>query len=355
MSNQRTFASMAWSAKGKVTRRERFLAEMDQVIPWPQLLALIEPHYPKAGQGRQPLGQEKMLRIYLLQQWFNPSDPQAEDAIYDSESMRRFARVELGDDVVPDESTILRFRHLLERHGLTQAIFDSITGLLEERRLLLRSGTIVDATIIAAPSSTKNASATRDPEMKQTRKGKNWHFGMKLHIGADKRGIVHTVRATNAAVADVTQLSELLHGGEREVFGDQAYWKEDDQQFLKSWGMHYRINRRPTPRRPLSERWRMINRERWRTRACGEHAFRVIKQLWGFTKVRYHGLAKNLARAQTMFALANLYQVRRQLLPQGARCALWETFGQQAVSVALSAGPIITQPPFVEPDCHDHF
>ena len=321
MGNQRTFASMAWQAKGKVTRRERFLAEMDGVIPWTRLLGLIAPHYPKAGNGRQPLGMEKMLRIYFLQQWFNLSDPQAEDAIYDSESMRRFARVELGDEVVPDESTILRFRHLLERHGLTQAIFDSITGLLEERRLLLRSGTIVDATIIAAPSSTKNASATRDPEMKQTRKGKNWHFGMKLHIGADKRGIVHTVRATNAAVSDITQLPDLLHGQEREVFGDQAYWKEDDRAFLESWGVRYRINRRPS-RRPLSKRWRMINRARSRTRARGEHAFRIVKQLWGFAKVRYRGLAKNLARAQTMFALANLYQFRRELLPTELRCGL---------------------------------
>jgi transposase, IS5 family len=321
MGNQRTFASMAWQAKGKVTRRERFLAEMDAVIPWTRLLGLIAPHYPKAGNGRQPLGMEKMLRIYFLQQWFNLSDPQAEDAIYDSESMRRFARVELGDEVVPDESTILRFRHLLERHGLTQAIFDSITGLLEERRLLLRSGTIVDATIIAAPSSTKNASATRDPEMKQTRKGKNWHFGMKLHIGADKRGIVHTVRASNAAVADITQLPDLLHGQEREVFGDQAYWKEDDRAFLESWGVRYRINRRPS-RRPLSKRWRMINRARSRTRARGEHAFRIVKQLWGFAKVRYRGLAKNLARAQTMFALANLYQFRRELLPTELRCGL---------------------------------
>jgi len=321
MGNQRTFASMAWQAKGKVTRRERFLAEMDAVIPWTRLLGLIAPHYPKAGHGRQPLGMEKMLRIYFLQQWFNLSDPQAEDAIFDSESMRRFARVELGDEVVPDESTILRFRHLLERHGLTQAIFDSITGLLEERRLLLRSGTIVDATIIAAPSSTKNASATRDPEMKQTRKGKNWHFGMKLHIGADKRGIVHTVRATNAAVADITQLPDLLHGQEREVFGDQAYWKEDDRALLESWGVRYRINRRPS-RRPLSKRWRMINRARSRTRARGEHAFRIVKQLWGFAKVRYRGLAKNLARAQTMFALANLYQFRRELLPTELRCGL---------------------------------
>ena len=163
MGNQRTFASLAWNGKGKVTRRERFLAEMDAVIPWSRLVRLIEPHYPKAGQGRQPLGLEKMLRIYFLQQWFNLSDPQAEDAIYDSESMRRFARVELGDEVVPDETTILRFRHLLEQHGLTQAIFDAVADLLEERRLLLRSGTIVDATIIAAPSSTKNASATSRP------------------------------------------------------------------------------------------------------------------------------------------------------------------------------------------------
>ena len=229
---------------------------------------------------------------------------------------------ELGDEVVPDESTILRFRHLLEQHGLTHAIFDAVADLLEERRLLLRSGTIVDATIIAAPSSTKNASASRDPEMKQTRKGRNWHFGMKLHIGADKRGIVHTVRATAASVADITQLPDLLHGQEREVFGDQAYWKEDDREFLEAWGMRYRINRRPTSKRPLSARWRMINRARSRTRARGEHAFRIVKQLWGFAKVRYRGLAKNLARAQTMFALANLYQVRRQLLPAGARCAL---------------------------------
>jgi hypothetical protein len=187
MGKQRTFASLAWNGKGKVTRRERFLAEMDAVIPWPRVLRLIEPHYRKAGQGRQPLGLEKMLRIYFLQQWFNLSDPQAEDAIYDSESTRRFARVELGDEVVPDESTILRFRHLLEQHGLTRAIFNSITGLLEERRLLLRSGTIVDATIIAAPSSTKNASASRNPEMKT------------VHRRLRQAGRVGTVSAGKAA------------------------------------------------------------------------------------------------------------------------------------------------------------
>src|SRR5258705_2860563 len=163
MGNQRTFASMAWNGKGKVTRRERFLGEMDAVIPWPRLVRLIEPHYPKAGQGRQPLGLEKMLRIYFLRQWFNLSDPQAEDAIYDSESMRRFVRVELGDEVVPDETTILRFRHLLEQHGLTQAIFNSISGLLEELRLVLRSGAILGATLISATTSSKNASARPGP------------------------------------------------------------------------------------------------------------------------------------------------------------------------------------------------
>src|SRR5262245_6789964 len=192
MGEQRTFASVAWNQKGKVTRRERFLAEMDAVIPWERLIARIERYHPKAGAGRQQLGLEKMLRIYFLQQWFNLWDPAAEDAIYDSESMRRLARVELSEDVVPDETTILRFRHLLEEHRLTEVIFAEVRELLEQRRLLLKSGTIVDATIIAAASSTKNASEARDPEMKQTRKGKNWYFGMKLHIGTDLRGLVHT-------------------------------------------------------------------------------------------------------------------------------------------------------------------
>ena len=220
------------------------------------------------------------------------------------------------EDVVPDETTILRFRHLLEKHGLTKGIFDAIKWLLEEKQLFLRSGTIVDATIISAPSSTKNATKKRDPEMKQTRKGNNWFFGMKLHIGADKRGLVHTVTATNAAGADIKQLPQLLHGDEREVFGDQAYWKEADRVAFEACGVRYRMNRRPRSKyHPLSERWRKINRARSRTRARGEHPFRVIKTLWGFTKVRYRGLMKNLARAQTMFALANLYQVRRHLLP----------------------------------------
>lgn len=322
MEKQHTFASVAWSQKGKVTRRERFLAEMDAVVPWAELLQVIAPHYPKAGNGRQPLGLEKMLRIYCVQQWFNLSDPQAEDSLYDSESIRRFVRIELSEDVVPDETTILRFRHLLEQQGLTAKIFELVKELLQAKRLLLKAGTIVDATIIAAPSSTKNAEKARDPEMKQTRKGKQWHFGMKLHIGTDTRGRVHSVVATNAATADITQLDELLHGDESVVYGDKAYWKEADRQAFEAAGVRYRMNRRQAGREPLSERWRLINRARSRIRARGEHPFHVVKRLWGFAKVRYRGVAKNLARAQTMFALANLYSVRHQLMPAGAKCRL---------------------------------
>ena len=323
MGEQRTFAGIAWSQKGNVTRRERFLAEMDAVIPWAELLAVIEPYYPKAGRGRQPLGLEKMLRIYFLQQWCNLSDPQAEDAIYDSEAMRRFARVELGDDVVPDETTILRFRHLLEEHHLTAAIFEAVRELLTAKRLLLTSGTSVDATIIAAPSSTKNAAQARDPEMKQTRQGNAWHFGMKLHVGTDLKGRVHRVTATHAGVADITQRPALVHGEEGVLYGDQAYGKEADRQTFEAHGVRYRVNRRAAaPHKPLSARWRAINRARSRTRARGEHPFHVVKRLWGFAKVRYRGLAKNLARAFSLFALANLYLVRRQLLPPQARCVL---------------------------------
>lgn len=317
MSKQRTFASLAWSTKGKVTRRERFLAEMDQVIPWQPLRALIEPHYPKAGRGRQPLGLETMLRLYFVQQWFNLSDPAAEDALYDSESIRRFVGVELSEDVVPDESTILRFRHLLERHQLTAQIFTAIRGLLEEKRLLLKAGTIVDATIISAPSSTKNAAQARDPEMHQTRKGNQWYFGMKLHVGADPRGLVHSLTATDAAAADITQLPALLHGQERVLYGDQAYWSETHRQHWTASGGRYRVNRRGTRTQPLTRRQRALNRRRSQQRARGEHAFHVVKRLWGFIKVRYRGLAKNTARAFTMFGLANLYLVRRRLLPPG--------------------------------------
>ncbi len=320
MSTQRTFAGLAWSQKGKVTRREQFLTEMDRVIPWKQLLAVIAPYYPKAGQGRQPLGLEKMLRIYFLQQWFNLSDPQAEDAIYDSESMRRFAGVELSEDVVPDETTILRFRHLLEEHHLTAAIFAAVRDLLTAKRLLLQSGTIVDATIIAAPSSTKNAAHARDPEMRQTKKGNTWYFGMKLHVGTDPRGLVHSLTTTDAAQADVTQLPALVHGAERALYGDRAYWSEGLREAFRRRGVRFRVQRRATRKTSLSPWWEAINRARARVRARGEHSFHVVKRLWGFAKVRYRGLAKNTARACTLFALANLYMVRYRLLPAGATC-----------------------------------
>jgi transposase, IS5 family len=314
MKQQTTFASVAWEKKGKITRRERFLAEMDAVIPWARLLALIEPYYPKAGNGTQPKPMEQMLRIYFMQNWFNLSDPQAEDSLYDIESMRRFAGIELLGHDIPDESTILRFRHLLEEQHLTERIFAQIRSLLEEKRLLLKSGTIVDATIIAAPPSTKNAEGARDPEMRQTKKGKEWHFGMKAHIGTDRHGIVHSLSTTAANVHDSTQMSKLLHGQEREVFGDQAYWNESHRQSALSAGIRYRINRRPN-QRPLSKYQRFINRRRSVARARVEHVFHVVKRLWGFTKVRYRGLAKNTARLYTTFALANLYLLRRRLLP----------------------------------------
>jgi transposase, IS5 family len=315
---QTTFASAAWEKKGKVTRRERFLAEMDAVIPWKHLNRLIEPHYPKAGNGTQPFAQERMLRIYFMQQWFNLSDPAMEDSLYDSESMRRFAGIELVEDAVPDETTILRFRHLLEKHCLTQAIFGQIRTLLEQKRLLLKSGTIVDATIIEAPPSTKNEEQARDPEMHQTRKGNEWHFGMKAHVGTDKRGIVHSLTTTAANVSDISQMGQLLHGREREVFGDQAYWSESHRQGAVTRGIRYRINRRGNHGHPLSRNERRLNRLRSATRARGEHAFHVVKCLWGFTKVRYRGLAKNTARLFSCFALANLYLLRRRLLtPQG--------------------------------------
>lgn len=313
MSEQRTLASVAYDAKGKVTRRERFLREMDAVIPWARLLALVVPHYATAGRGRRPLPLETMLRVYFLQQWFDLSDPQAEDMLYDSESMRRFARVELGEDTVPDESTILRFRHLLERHQLTAQMFEAVRALLEDKRLLLKAGTIVDATILAAPSSTKNATGTRDPEMRQTRKGNQWYFGMKVHVGTDTRGLVHTVTTTDAAQADITQLPGLLHGEETTLYGDKAYYKADDKLQWECSGGKYRVNK--SGRR--TKRWDTINAARSRVRARGEHVFRVVKCSWGFTKVRYRGLMKNTTRVLATFALANLYQVRHRLVLRG--------------------------------------
>ena len=229
--------------------------------------------------------------------------------------MRRFVGLELSEEALPDESTILRFRHLLERHQLTGQLFTQVRHLLEERQLLLKAGTIVDATIISAPSSTKNATQTRDPEMRPTRKGNTWYFGMKVHVGTDPRGIVHSLTATDAAVHDSTQLPALLHGTERAIYGDRAYWSEGARQHYTQTGVRFRVNRRGHRHAPLSAHWVAINRARSRIRARVEHAFHVVKRLWGFTTVRYRGLAKNTARAFTLFALANLYLLRRRLTP----------------------------------------
>lgn len=318
---QTTLGSTEWALKTKVTRRAQFLAEMEAVVPWPRLLAVIEPYYPKAEQGRPPHPLPRMLRIYCMQQWFNLSDPAAEDMLYDSESMRRFAGIDLTAELVPDETTILRFRHLLEKHRLTERLFAEVRQLLEEKRLLLKSGTIVDATIIAAPPSTKNAAQARDPEMKQTRKGKQWHFGMKVHIGTDRRGLVHSVVTGPASESDITRLDDLLHGEERELFGDQAYWSEDHRQHCRHAGIDYRVNRRAKAGRTLTDHEKAINRSRSRHRARGEHPFQVVKHLWGFTKVRYRGLYKNTVRALALFALSNLYLARRMLMPRPERCA----------------------------------
>jgi len=236
--------------------------------------------------------------------------------------MRRFAGIELGEGTVPDETTILRFRHLLENHQLTEAIFAEVRAPLEQRKLLLKSGTIVDATIISAPSSTKNASKERDPEMHQARKGKQWYFGIKLHVGASNKGLVHSVVTGPANQADITQLGDLIHGEEDELYGDQAYWSEVHLQHCKQAGIRYRVHRRAKLRSQLSIYEKLVNRSRSRRHAFGEYPFRVIKRLWGFTKGHYSGIYKNTVPALAMFALPNRYLVRQRLMPRGASYAL---------------------------------
>lgn len=312
--SQPTFAALAFASKKKKTRREKFLEEMEQVVPWSQLLKVVHKHYPKAGQGRPPLGLEKMLRIYFLQQWFNLSDPAMEDALYDIESLRRFAGIELGQDEVPDETTILNFRHLLERHGLTKKLFAKVATHLAEKKLLLQQGTIVDATIVSASRSKKNQQKEPDPEMSSTRKGTDWFFGMKLHVGTDTKGIAHTAVVTTAKVHDSQLLDELLHGHEQVIYGDRAYIDKEKQQYYETAGVRWRIQRRGRRNAPLADRDRQWNRRQSKVRARVEHIFQIIKQLWGHRKVRYRGLAKNEAHYFSLLALANLYLVRKRLM-----------------------------------------
>lgn len=318
---QLTFGDAEDLGQRKQTRRERFLAEMDQVVPWKALLALIEPHYPKQGRpGRQPYPLATMLRVHFLQQWYALSDPAMEEALYDTPVMRRFAQLGgLAD--IPDETTILHFRRLLERHGLAAKLFAKVNAHLRRQGLSLRGGTIVDATIIAAPSSTKNRDGERDPEMCQTKKGNQWHFGMKAHIGVDdESGLVHAVECTGANVADVTQVHKLLHGEEVTVCGDSGYTGADRREELRGVQATFWIAEKPSKLRAMKRARERRHAERWEhfkasLRAKVEHPFRVLKRQFGYTKVRYRGLAKNTAQVLTLFALSNLWMVRRQLLP----------------------------------------
>jgi IS5 family transposase len=321
---QATFASMNFDAKKKPTRRERFLGEMDRVVPWSELLAVIEKHYPTSGRrGRPPLGLERMLRIHFMQQWYALSDPAMEDALYEIESMRRFAGIELNEDAIPDESTILQFRRLLEKHSLAPKLLEAVNAHLIAKGLLLRQGTIVDATIIAAPSSTKNASGKRDPEMHSTKKGNQWHFGMKAHIGVDWfTGLVHTVKSTAANAADVTHTADLLHGEETRVFGDAGYTGAEKRVGDVGREIDWHIAEKRGRVKALKddgykEAVQQLETLRARIRAKVEHPFRVIKRQFGYMKVRYRGLAKNGAQVETLFALSNLWMVRRKLAIAG--------------------------------------
>jgi transposase, IS5 family len=314
---QQALSMTGYFDKGKKTRREIFLGEMEATMPWSRLYALIEPHYPKGSPagGRPPLPLERMFRIYCLQQWYNLSDPGAEEALYDSITMRQFAGVSTDEDVIPDETSILNFRRLLEKHKLTERLLTEINTHLAKRGLLVGKGTIVDATIINAPSSTKNEKKKRDPQMHQTRKGKQWYFGMKIHTGTDAdSGLVHTVKGTAANEADVNVLGELLHGGEESLHGDSAYHSKALKVQAEASGIAFNVNQRGTKSRPLTQAQRARNRRLSRIRAVVEHPFLVVKRLWGHAKVRYRGIAKNLAQMTTLFALANLYRVRYRLL-----------------------------------------
>ena len=312
---QLTFSATGFERYGKTTRRAAFLSEMERVVPWADMCGLIAPCYPKPGNGRPPYGLERMLRIYFLQQWFNLSDPGVEEALYASAVMRDFAGIDLGREAAPDETTICRFRHLLEAHDLGRRLFEEAHRHLEANGLKVSTGTIVDATIIHAPSSTKNASKTRDPEMHQTRKGNQWYFGMKAHIGVDsKTKIINSAAATAANVADCRLLPDLLHGEETRVWGDQAYRGQRNVIVEHAPRAQDFTNRRYRQKGVVNENERAKNRTKSKVRAKVEHAFFVIKQVFGFARVRYRGLDKNAHRLFVTCALANLYMARRHLL-----------------------------------------
>ena len=302
---------------GKTTRRARFLADMERIIPWPELAAAIEPVYPQVSEagGRPPIPLERMLRIYFLQLWFNLSDPAIEEALYDSVSMRSFAGIDLGVEGVPDETTVCKFRHLLERNKLGKVLLRAVNDHLHRSGIKIANGTIVDATIIGAPSSTKNKEGKRDPEMHQTAKGQQWYFGMKAHLGVDSRTkLIHTVLASAANVGDELALPHLLHGKETRVWGDQAYRGQKVAMRAVAPRARDFTNQRYRWGSKIDESVKATNRNKSRVRAKVEHTIGIIKRIFGFQKVRYRGLAKNLHRLEVTAALANLYTVRRRLL-----------------------------------------
>src|SRR5258707_4019834 len=318
MRQQTLAAQTGFEKYGRKTKRERFLEEMEQIVPWAELQALIEPHYPQGENGRPPVGLSIMLRVHFLQQWFNLSDPGAEDALYESPVLRRFVGIDLGRAPVPDESTVLGFRHLLEEHELGGAMLNAVNQYLESRGIRITTGTIVDATIIHAPSSTKNRSGERDPEMHQTRKGKQWYFGLKAHIGVDsKEGVVHSLCTSAASVADKHMLPDLLHGEERKVWGDGGY--PGQTEAIQEAAPHAKdmACRRTRFKNYVDEEAKRKNTTKSKVRAKVEHVFRILKRVFGFDRVRYRGIAKNHHRLCANFALINLYLHRKRLAVLG--------------------------------------
>jgi IS5 family transposase len=306
---QATLAMMniGFELHSKTTKRAAFLSRMETLVPWKEFCALIEPYYPKAGNGRPPIGVERMLRMYFIANWFNMADEACEDALHDIPVLRDFCQIDLGRERVPDATTLLNFRHLLEQHDLGAALFAKVGELLLSNGLKLSGGTIVDATIIAAPSSTKNADKARDPEMHQTKKGNQWHFGMKVHIGVDsKTGLTHSASVTSANVHDSQELANLLHGNETRLYGDSAYTGQ--KEILKQIAPKARdfTNKRASRNTPLTEADKETNRRKSQVRAKVEHPFRPLKNIYGFAKVRYRGLLKNANRAFALLALINL-------------------------------------------------
>jgi transposase, IS5 family len=320
---QQTLATAADQSAGferyrKPTRRDEFLATMNAIVPWTALCEVIQPHYPKGVGGRPPIGLERMLRIHFIQHWFNLADEACEEALYDSAALRRFVGIDLGREPVPDATTMLKFRRLLNEHKLGEQLFAKVGEVLQQSGFKVKTGTIVDATIIGAPSSTKNADNARDPEMHQTKKGQQWYFGMKPHIGVDSQsGLAHSAVVTAANVHDKHPLPNLLHGNEQRVYGDSAYASQKALMASKAPRAKDFTNERVRNRMgEVDEATRAKNRSKSRIRARVEHVFCVVKRLWGFAKVRYRGLAKNATRAFTALALANIYLVRGPLMAQ---------------------------------------